>query len=71
MAARTPQDSPERDWRARRIAAGLSLPEAARRAGINKGVLSMIENRRMVPEPREVEALVDVYRDAGDPTPVL
>ena len=62
--------SPERDWRAWREATGLSLPEAARRAGINKGTLSMIENRRMVPEPREATALTDVYRAAGDTQPV-
>lgn len=65
------QHSPERDWRAWREATGLSLPEAARRAGINKGILSDIENRERRVRPEWAEALIGVYRAAGDTQPVL
>jgi len=61
QAAGTMQYSPERDWRALREATGLSLREVARRTGINPGVLSQIETRRMFPEPREAAALLSVY----------
>jgi len=47
-------------WRTRRETSGLTLSEAARRAGLNKGVLSMIETGRMVPTPAEAEAILAV-----------
>ena len=64
MAVRTPPDSPARDWRAWRLSVGLTLPEAARRAGINRGILSDIENRERRVRPDYAQALTDVYREA-------
>lgn len=48
----------ERDWRKLREARGISLSELARRTGINKGHVSMIETRRMVPHPHEARAIL-------------
>lgn len=54
--------SPERDWRAWRESTGLSLAEVARRARINKGIVSDIENRERLVRPEWAMALADVYR---------
>ena len=52
------------DWRARREATGLSMREVARRIGMNPGVLSMIETKRMVPTASEAEAILRALREA-------
>lgn len=44
-----------------RTKAGLSGAEAARRAGIGQASLSRYETGRFVPQPKTLEALVDVY----------
>ena len=54
-------------WRGRRQATGLSLSELARRAGLNKGTLSMIETGRMVPTPDEARLILRVIEEAGKP----
>ena len=51
-----------KDWRQTREATGLSLSEAARRAGLNKGRVSEIETRWRFPTPVEAAALLEVYR---------
>lgn len=53
--------SPQRDWRALRVASGLSLREVCKQTGMNPAILSHIETRRMFPEPREAAALLRVY----------
>jgi transcriptional regulator with XRE-family HTH domain len=58
--------SPERDWRALRESTGLTLTEAARRAGINKGQLSDIENRERRMTPAWSRALLRVYDDESE-----
>ena len=52
------------DWRERRELTGLSLREVAKRIGMNPGVLSMIETKRMVPTATEAEAILRVLREA-------
>jgi len=54
-------EDPDRDWRALRASTGLTLSEAARRAGINKGRLSDIENRDRRVTPEMARALLIVY----------
>jgi len=57
--------SPERDWRALRESTGLTLTEAARRTGINKGALSLIENRELRVRPTWARTLLRVYDEAS------
>lgn len=52
---------PETIYRARREAlSGLPLSEVARRAGLNKGTLSLIEQGRLIPTVDQAEAILSV-----------
>lgn len=51
------------NWRKRRLQIGLSLPEVARRAGMNKGRLSVVEHG-VPPTPAQAAALEAVLSAA-------
>lgn len=58
---------PESIYRARREALpGLALSEVARRAGMNKGQLSLIEQGRLVPTIEQAEAILAVLEAERD-----
>lgn len=42
-------------WGHRRVAAGISIRQLAKEAGINKGTLSYVERGRMIPTAEEYE----------------
>lgn len=46
---------------------GISIRELARRSGIDKAILSMAENGRLIPSAAEYEAVMRVLRDAQQP----
>ena len=52
------------DWRERREQVDLTLSELARRTGINKGELSRIERRYVVPTPHQAELILRELREA-------
>jgi ribosome-binding protein aMBF1 (putative translation factor) len=59
-----------RAWGPERVALGLSLRELARLSGIDKAILSMAENGRLIPsglEYQAVEAALRKVRDSGSP----
>ena len=62
MAART-QQQPLRSggslWGPRRVAAGITLERLARECGIGKGLLSLMENGRLIPRGDEHERVMD------------
>lgn len=45
-------------WSLHRVAAGVSLRQVAAASGINKGMLSLLEQGRYVPSPQEAEAIL-------------
>jgi transcriptional regulator with XRE-family HTH domain len=68
MTTRTP--APLRSggflWGPERVRLGVSLNELHRRTGIAKGMLSLYENGRMVPNAGEYERVMAALREAPD-----
>jgi len=58
------------DWREQREQRGLTLSEVARRAGLNKGDLSRIETKRLVPTADEARAILRALGDDRAPVKV-
>ena len=61
--ARTHKTQPLRTggslWGPRRVAAGVSLDRLAAESGISKGILSLMENGRLIPRGDEHERVMD------------
>jgi transcriptional regulator with XRE-family HTH domain len=55
-----------RAWGAERVALGLSLRDLAALSGINRGVLSMVERGRIIPDGDEYRAVMDALRKVRD-----
>lgn len=51
-------------WGPERIRLGLSLRELSKRSGIDKAILSMAENGRLIPTADEYQAVTRVLEDA-------
>lgn len=51
-------------WGNERVRLGLSIRELSKRSGVDKAILSMVENGRLIPSPEEYEAVTRVLRDA-------
>ena len=51
-----------RSWGPERVRLGISITELARLSGVNKGILSMVENGRMIPTGPEHDAVMDALR---------
>ena len=54
-------------WGPERVRLGISLRELSRRSGIDKAILSMAENGRLIPSAAEYESVTRVLRDAQQP----
>jgi len=63
-------DAPSTPLRAVRLATGLSLNEVARRSGINKGRLSIIE-RGVTPTDDEASRILRVLSSDGTPERIV
>lgn len=47
----------DNDWSRMRLAAGLSITELAKRSGLARSVVGLIDQGRLVPSPEEAMAL--------------
>jgi transcriptional regulator with XRE-family HTH domain len=60
-----------RAWGIERVALGLSLRDLAALSGIDRGILSMVENGRVIPDGDEYKAVMDALRkvatEKGEP----
>jgi transcriptional regulator with XRE-family HTH domain len=45
-------------WSLHRVAAGVSMRQVATTSGLNRGLLSLLEQGRYVPSPQEAEAIL-------------
>ncbi len=50
-------------WGPERIRLGLSIRELARRSNVDKAILSMVENGRLIPSAKEYEDVMRVLRE--------
>ena len=46
-------------WGRRRVEAGVTLSALSAECGVNKGVLSLMENGRVIPTSQEYDAIID------------
>ena len=58
----TPLRSGGRAWGPERVALGLSIRKLADLSGVDKAILSMVENGRMIPSGEEYQAVTDALR---------
>jgi predicted transcriptional regulator len=56
-------------WGPQRVRLGLSLRELSRRSGVDKAILSMAENGRLIPTAAEWDAVMAALRAAEEATP--
>lgn len=54
-------------WGPRRVAAGITLERLATETGISKGILSLMENGRLIPRGDEHERVMDALARLTDP----
>lgn len=57
-----PLRTPATEWGELRASAGLSLKQVAKLTGINHGIVSLIESRRLHPTPEQARRLLDAYQ---------
>ncbi len=50
-------------WGPERVRLGLSIRELSRRSGIDKAILSMVENGRLIPSADEYQAVMAALRE--------
>lgn len=55
-----------RAWGPERVALGISIRRLSELSGIDRGILSMAENGRLVPSGVEYQAVMEALRDARD-----
>lgn len=53
-------------WGAERIRVGLSMRELERRSGVNRYILSFVEQGRMVPTGEEYDAVMTALRETRE-----
>ncbi len=54
-------------WGPERVALGVTIRKLAELSGVDKAILSMSENGRMIPTSAEYQAVTDALRKVRDP----
>lgn len=54
-------------WGPERVALGISIRKLAELSGVDKAILSMAENGRLVPKGSEYQAVMDALRKIREP----
>jgi predicted transcriptional regulator len=55
-----------RAWGRERVALGISISKLASLSGVDKAILSMVENGRLIPSGEEYDAVMDALRKARE-----
>ena len=62
----TPLRSGGHAWGPERVALGISIRKLADLSGVDKAILSMVENGRMIPSGAEYQAVSEALRKARE-----
>lgn len=66
-STRTPLRTGGRAWGPERVALGVSLRKLQELSGVDKAILSLAENGRLVPSGAEYQAVMDALRKVREP----
>lgn len=58
-----------RAWGPERVALGISIRKLAELSGVDKAILSLVENGRMIPTGPEYDAVMNVLREVRETQP--